>query len=137
VIRRLELLKKELEASPKDEKLLAEQQKFKSHLLYINNYPPLWKYLSLFPTTEPSAEIKKLCEETYAKVLKMAEAKSEIREKELYEADNPDEKIVHKNSVQNDDFFAEDSSDTEGQEKRAVMRDGRVPKLQKNFDRIQ
>ena len=92
----MEVLKKELEASPSNGELLAEQKKFKSHLLYINNYPPLWKYLSLFPANEPSDEIKKLCEETYAKVLKMAEAKSEIREKEFREADSPDEKLTHK-----------------------------------------
>ena len=57
-------------------------------MTYINHYPPLWKYISLFPSAETeSEESKKMREETLSKVLKMAEVKKVIRDKELWEAD--------------------------------------------------
>ena len=67
---------------------MEKEKKYKDYLTYINHYPPLWKYISLFPNeATDTAENKKVREETFAKVLKMAEVKKVIRDKELWEAD--------------------------------------------------
>jgi hypothetical protein len=48
-----------------------------------------------------------------------------------------DEKVVQSNKIEKDAFFVSESeSEDEVVERRAVMRDGRVPKLQKNFAKI-
>lgn len=104
---------------------------YKNHLTYINHYPPLWKYLSLFPKDE-TPESKAVREETYQKVLKTVAAKQEIRDRELWDADVKieDEKVVQSNKIEKDAFFVSESeSEVEVVERRAVMRDGRVPKL--------
>jgi len=68
--------------------LIGKKQKFENCLTYINHYPPLWKYISLYPSAESQTpESKKVREETFEKVLKMAEVKKVIRDKELWEAD--------------------------------------------------
>jgi len=77
-----------LQQSPNDVDLTDKKKKYEQYLTYINHYPPLWKYISLFPNTESeSLESKKTREETFEKVLKMAEVKKVIRDKELWEAD--------------------------------------------------
>ena len=107
----------------------------KDDLAYINNYPLHQKYLSLFPPENESEESKKVREETYKKVMKSVQVKREIRDKELWEADvkMADDFATQKNTdaVEADAFFALESepSDEEHVEKRAVMRDGRVPML--------
>lgn len=95
VIRKLEKIEKLLDESPEDPELLGKKQKCKDDLSYINHYPPLWKYLSLFPKEE-TPESKAIREETYQKVLKTVAAKQEIRDKELWDADVKveDEKVV-------------------------------------------
>lgn len=88
VIRKLEKVNNVLQDSPLDKELLEKKTKFEDFLTYINHYPPLWKYISLFPNVEAeSDESKKVREETFVKVLKMAEVKKVIRDKELWEAD--------------------------------------------------
>ena len=79
------------------------------------------------------------------KILKMADVKKSIRDKEMWEADHADEiaeKITkaEKPVDKIDPFFQEQSSDEESEqevERRAVLRDGRVPKLAKNFEKLQ
>ena len=49
-----------------------------------------------------------------------------------------DEHFVTNHKIEKDAFFASDSeSEQEVVEKRPVMRDGRVPKMAKNFEKIQ
>lgn len=107
-------------------------------MTYINHYPPLWKYLSLFPKEE-TPESKAEREIAYKKVLSTVAAKQEIRDKELWEADvkMEDEHFVTNHNIEKDAFFASDSeSEQEVVERRPVMRDGRVPKMAKNFEKI-
>ena len=49
IIRKLEQFSKGLKETPEDESLLKKQKQYKDYLTYINHYPPLWKYISLFP----------------------------------------------------------------------------------------
>lgn len=78
----------------------------------------------------------------------MVAVKQEIRDKELWDADikGEDEKIVNsaiESKIEKDAFFESDSSSDDEVnekmvvEKRPVMRDGRVPKLKKNFEKMQ
>ncbi len=67
-------------------------------MTYINHFPPLWKYISLFPSADSeTAESKQVREETFIKVIKMADVKKVLRDKELWEADVQieDEKVVN------------------------------------------
>jgi hypothetical protein len=93
-------------------------------------------------------ETKQVREETMEKILKMADVKKQIRDKELWEADHEDEVMervikVEKAVDKIDSFFIEEASDEEiveapkEVERRAVLRDGRVPKLAKNFEKLQ
>ena len=74
----------------------------------------------------------------------MAEVKKVIRDKELWEADmqdeDQDEKIVNQTQHKVDKvdaFFVSDDEELPANiEKRAVLRDGRVPKLAKNFEKL-
>ncbi len=68
----------------------------------------------------------------------MVAVKREIRDRELWDADVKidDDKVVNQVDLGKDAFFASDSDDVIV-EKRPVMRDGRVPKLAKNFEKIQ
>jgi hypothetical protein len=116
-------------------------------LAYINNFPMHWKYVSLFAKNDDDTGFK----ETMVKVLKLAEAKKNKRETEMMEADleddsnsevereGADDKIFKKNVPKVDTFFIEDTgtaSEKKPVEKRAVMRDGRIPKLAKNFEKL-
>jgi hypothetical protein len=106
-----------------------------------------WKYVSLFAKNDDNTNFK----EVMVKVLKLAEAKKNKRETEMMEADlegsnsevegeGADDKIFKKNVPKVDTFFLEDTGvETEKKtvEKRAVMRDGRIPKLAKNFEKLQ
>lgn len=67
----------------------------------------------------------------------MVAVKREIRDREILDADVviDDEKLVKQVDLANDAFFASDSDDVVV-EKRPVMRDGRVPKLAKNYEKI-
>ena len=76
-------------------------------------------------------------------MLKMVAVKQEIRDRELWDADVKieDEKVVNTvKKIDKDAFFASDSDDSAVEqqevEKRPVMRDGRVPKLAKNYEKI-
>jgi hypothetical protein len=64
IIRKLEKVEKLLTESPDQPELIAKKKTYKDHLTYINHYPPLWKYLSLFPKEE-TPESKAVREETY------------------------------------------------------------------------
>lgn len=140
-------------------------------MIYINHFPPLWKYISIFPNEkdsngqsgqaaahEASETYKKVFGDAMEKVLKMANVKRSIRDKELWEADNHDEAMEQVVSKQKavekvDPFFMNDADESNDEnqvsdkeehkpkvfeiepEKRVVMRDGRVPKLTKNYDK--
>ena len=52
IIRKLERVNKALVDSPEDAESLEKQKKYEDYLTYINHYPPLWKYISLFPSAE-------------------------------------------------------------------------------------
>jgi hypothetical protein len=95
VIRKLEKVEKLLEDNPADPELLAKKKLCKDNLTYINHYPPLWKYLSLFPKEE-TEESKAARDENYQKVLKMVAFKQDIRDRELWDADVKieDERVV-------------------------------------------
>ena len=81
------------------------------------------------------------------KILKIVEVKKQIRQKEIEDADmqaedsdDVDQKVFKKDKAieKIDDFFAQESDgDKEVRvEKRAVLRDGRIPKFQKNVEKI-
>lgn len=95
------------------EKLEKEQQKLKNDLAYINHYPPMQKYLSLFPPAGENESSVKLREETYAKILKTVAFKQEIRDKELFDADVKMEDDLQNNAkiVEEDAFFALESEE--------------------------
>jgi hypothetical protein len=59
-------------------------------LTYVNNFPETKKYLSLFPT-EDTDKSKEERDTMLAKILKTAEVKNAIREKELLEMDKPED----------------------------------------------
>lgn len=144
VIRKLEQLSKKAKVSKLDQSDLTKQLMYQNYLTYINHFPPLWKYLSLFVANE-SEEAKKIKQETIEKVLKMANVKASLRDKELWEADasppedlsdeeEPAEKKKEKSHNLFDPFFVDEDEDQDKEapievEKRPVMRDGRVPKL--------
>jgi hypothetical protein len=67
----------------------------------------------------------------------MVAVKKELRDRELWDADVKidDEKVVNQADLGADAFFASDSEEAVV-EKRPVMRDGRVPKLAKNYEKI-
>lgn len=146
VIRKLDQTNSLVEAAERqgDQKsiatLLAERDKLKNDLLYINHYPVMQKYLSLFPPSGETPESRKLREETYAKILKTIKIKQEIRDKELLQADvqMQDDLKDNQRIVAEDAFFAlaSDSEEAQPKERRVVMRDGRVPMLAKNFEKI-
>lgn len=67
-------------------KLEEEKKLYKNYLVYVNQYPDNQKYIALFPVkdSEKSREQK---EQILQKILKVAEVKNKIREKELLEMD--------------------------------------------------
>ena len=77
----------------------------------------------------------------------MVSVKKDIRDRELWDADVKieDERVINADTnskVEKDAFFASSSDEDDGIaskqiEKRPVMRDGRVPKLAKNFEKMQ
>jgi NH3-dependent NAD+ synthetase len=82
----LEQLDRTLETAPTPE-LKEKRVKLRNDLAYINHYPPLQKYLSLFPPSEESQDNKEIREQTYAKIIKTVRAKEAIRDKELFDTD--------------------------------------------------
>lgn len=110
IIRKLEKLEKEsVEGSLEEEK-----KRYKEYLVYVNNFPDTHKYIALFPK-EDSEKSREKREQMMAKILKIAEVKSKIREKELIEMDRPEEEMSDEESKvkkkvkeieQKDTFFA-------------------------------
>lgn len=95
IIRRLEKVEKELKEGDaldeeKRKELEAQRLKYKNYLTYVNNYPDTQKYLSLFPTGDDAEKSKSQRDEMMAKILKIAEVKAKIREKELLDMDKPE-----------------------------------------------
>ena len=116
----LEQIDKKIEDSKLTEELKTERKKLKDDLAYINHFPPLKKYLSLFPPSEESHENKTLREETYSKIIKMVRVKEAIRDKELIDTDvkMADEKIAKDNlhTVEADNFFQLEDESSDGEE---------------------
>ena len=68
-------------------------------MTYINHYPTLWKYISIFPSeSETNLIINNSPEfkEALEKVLKTANLKKAIRDKEMWAADHQDEELMEK-----------------------------------------
>lgn len=94
VIRHLQLVEKELRHSPDSQELMKQKQDWQNKLTYIDNYPPTWKYISLFAKSgdpEKDKATDQLRDDHMQKILKTIEIKAKIREKELVEADGEDE----------------------------------------------
>ena len=144
IIRRLERIDKEIQEVGTDEEdkkadLLKDKQKYKNYLTYVNNYPDTQKYLSLFPTGEDAEKSKAQRDEMMVKILKIAEVKAKLREKELLEMDKPEvdeeaedsemEEVKTKKQVKEiakkDTFFTEEEA-VEPSEKKVVQRNGWV-----------
>lgn len=96
----------------------------------------MWKYISLFPpaATETQASID-MRNQTFAKVMQIVKAKRDAKSKELMHDEQVigDEVTQRKETTKIDSFFAQTPVDPNQVEKRAVMRDGRVPMMQKNI----
>ena len=129
-------------------------------LNYINHFPVTQKYISLFPKKDDEKS-KQRREEAMQKVLKLASVKQGIRERDLQEEikEQPWNNKNKKNNTSGDKEDGKDKEDVEGLdpffveagagedeakpivqaagEKREVMRDGRVPKFQRNLAKMQ
>jgi hypothetical protein len=90
IIRRLEKLDKKIKETNSSgtsiEEMEEERTKYRNYLTYVNNFPDTAKYISLFPV-EDTDKSKEKREQMMAKILKIAEVKNKIREKELLEMD--------------------------------------------------
>lgn len=76
----------------------SQKQLWQNKLTYIDNYPPNWKYISLFAKIDDQkkeAEVEALRQANMEKILKTVEIKSMLREKEIMEADEQVEKDNH------------------------------------------
>ena len=94
IIRRLEKLDKklkEVETGEDKAELEEDRLKYKNYLTYVNNFPDTQKYLSLFPTGEDAEKSSEQRDQMMTKILKTAEVKSKLREKELLEMDKAQE----------------------------------------------
>ena len=91
IIRKLEKIDKKLKEVEEEEEGKAELEedklKYKNYLTYVNNFPDTQKYLSLFPTGEDAEKSRELKDQMMSKILKTAEVKTKLREKELLEMD--------------------------------------------------
>lgn len=116
------------------------------------------KYVSLFPTKDDDKS-KERREQAMAKVLQIASVKKSIKERDLIEELEDDhfagdDKSNKKSKVGDEIVFGKDkdvdeldpffveavvANNTQGDhyEKRAVLRDGRVPKFQKNVEKLE
>lgn len=102
IIKRLEKIDKKVKEGggsltvEETQAMEAERKQYRNYLTYVNNFPETKKYLSLFPTedTDKSREER---EAMMAKILKTAEVKNSIREKELLEMDKHDDGDIDMN----------------------------------------
>ena len=113
----------------------------KDQLAYINHFPPLWKYISLFPSLQDETEAsKRIREQTYEKVMALVKNKRDSKMAELLHDEQVlgDDLGAKPSEVQIDAFFTtEEPERAPDVEKRAVMRDGRIPMMQKNLAKLQ
>ena len=84
IIRKLENLEKQKKEEGAN--IDVEKAEYKKYLTYVNNFPVNQKYLSLFPNKE-SEESKETREKMMEKIIKTAEVKVRLREKELFAMD--------------------------------------------------
>ncbi|CDW76673.1 UNKNOWN [Stylonychia lemnae] len=127
VIKKLETLKKELaeiKDSEQKQKLEAEFKEQRKMLIYIDTYPPHKKYIALFPK-EDSEEGKQQRQKMMEKILRIAEQKDKVREKELLhmdeESDDDQEKIIAKKTKQlekTDNFFTLEADEVQEEQPR-------------------
>ena len=135
VIRKLEKLEKQRGETIDEEelkKIESSKGLYKNYLTYVNNFPPNQKYISLFPTSETDKS-KELRDGMMEKILKTAEVKFKIREKELLDMDKDeldgvdnDERIEKKIKAieKKDAFFT--TSEEQTVERKIVSRNGVV-----------
>ena len=69
-----------------------EQKEYKNYLVYVNNFPETKKYISLFPT-EDTDKSKEERDAIMAKILKTADIRFKLREKELLEMDKDNQML--------------------------------------------
>lgn len=93
IIRRLEKIERQIKDEPNKAVELEEQKKeYKNFLSYVNNFPETKKYISLFPS-EDTDKSKAERDEMMAKILKTADIKFKLREKELLEMDKDNQML--------------------------------------------
>jgi hypothetical protein len=112
VIRSLEKIDKELKTAEDSEALKEQKQLWQDKLTYIDNYPPTWKYVSLFAKSGDE-EKDKLAEEqrdlNMKKIQKTVEVRAKIREKELIQADkDSDDEMIEEDMPVVLDYHSQD-----------------------------
>lgn len=156
VIRKLENITKLRSGVAPDDteglrKLDVEKQVYRNYLTYVCNYPSNAKYISLFPTSETDKSVEQR-DQMMDKILKIAEVKTKLRDKELREMDKELEeeddqeeneakvaKKVKKLVMMKDAFFTLDENEAPV-EKKIVSRNGLVAgeptiPIEKRFNR--
>ena len=155
VIRQMEATKKGFKDQSLSEEarsgLQTKLKTLKDQLTYVNHFPTTQKYISLFPKNDDETS-KKRRTEAMGKILKIASVKQNIRERDLKEEidtdgkggktkDHDDKVFGTDKEVQELDPFFVNAGEGERvdkpHEKREVMRDGRVPKFQKNVEKME
>ena len=93
IIRRLEKIEKKIKEDPsKGAEMEDEKKLYKNYLAYVNNFPETKKYISLFPS-EDTEKSKAERDAMMAKILKTADIKFKIREKELLDMDKDNQML--------------------------------------------
>lgn len=93
IIRRLEKIEKKIKEDPsKGAEMEDEKKQYKNYLAYVNNFPETKKYISLFPS-EDTEKSKAERDAMMAKILKTADIKFKIREKELLDMDKDNQML--------------------------------------------
>lgn len=93
IIRRLDKIEKQVKEDPsKGTEVEEEKKQYKNYLAYVNNFPETKKYISLFPT-EDTDKSKAERDAMMAKILKTADIKFKLREKELLDMDKDNQML--------------------------------------------
>ena len=93
IIKRLDKIEKLIKEDPsKASEMEEEKKEYKNYLVYVNNFPETKKYISLFPT-EDTDKSKAERDTIMAKILKTADIRFKLREKELLEMDKDNQML--------------------------------------------
>lgn len=95
-----------------------EMDKLKKQVIYIDNYPSNWKYISLFATTgdeekDKETEVKRKVH--MEKIIQTYNFKIQLREKEVEDADKAEVNPAKKQTIV-DAFFMDEEDDEKDQQ---------------------